>query len=164
MVAQLARAQALVLRRGGAGLQRLGLLDQRADHERLPAGAQLLADAFVGPRALALAGAQVRLHRPAARGQLAQDRDVEVGEAAEPQRPGDGRGGHVQDVGGEALGRLGVQRGALAHAEPLLLVHHGHRQAVEGHGLLDQRVRSHHQRQLAAGQPSHDVARPASSR
>ena len=54
-VLELAVAQPLVLGGRGARLQRLGLLDQRADDERLAPGAQLLADALVGALALALA-------------------------------------------------------------------------------------------------------------
>ena len=65
-VAQLAAAQPLVLRGRGARLQRLGLLHQRADDERLAPGAQLLADAVVGPRALALGGGDVGVDRPPA--------------------------------------------------------------------------------------------------
>ena len=53
VVLELAAAQALELGRGGARLQRLGLLDQRADDERLAAGVELLADALVGAGALA---------------------------------------------------------------------------------------------------------------
>ena len=64
---QLAAAQALELGGRGARLQRLGLLDQRADDERLAPGAQLLADALVGARALALGGGDVRVDRPPAR-------------------------------------------------------------------------------------------------
>ena len=59
-------------RRPRLRLQRLGLLHERADDERLAAGAQLLADALVGARALALAAGDVRLDRPAAARQLAQ--------------------------------------------------------------------------------------------
>ena len=65
-VRELGRLQALVLRGGRARLQQLGLLHQRADDERLAAGAQLLADALVGARACALAVGDVRLDRLAA--------------------------------------------------------------------------------------------------
>ena len=65
--AQLGPREALVLGGGGARLQRLGLLDQRADDERLAAGPQLLADALVGARALALGRGHVGVDRPAAR-------------------------------------------------------------------------------------------------
>ena len=73
-VLELAVAQALVLGGRRARLQRLGLLDQRADDERLAAGAQLLADALVGARALALAARDERVDRLAAARQLAQRR------------------------------------------------------------------------------------------
>src|SRR4051794_11061568 len=50
-VLELGRLQALVLARRGARLELLGLLDERADDERLAPRAQLLAHALVGPRA-----------------------------------------------------------------------------------------------------------------
>ena len=58
----------------------------------------------------------------------------------------------MQDVRLQAFRGLAVQRGALAHAEAVLLVHDRNRQAVEGHVLLDQRVGADDQRELAAGQ------------
>ena len=126
--------------------KRLGLLDERADDERLAAGAQLLADALVGALALALAGDDVRLDRLAAARQLAQRRDVERAEARQPQRARDRRRGHVQHVRGQARPRLGVQRGALAHAEAVLLVDDGDREVGEHDGVLDQRVRADDER------------------
>ena len=66
------RREPLVLGGRGTGLERLGLLDERADDERLAPGAQLLADPLVGAGALALAGRDVRGDRPAALRQLAQ--------------------------------------------------------------------------------------------
>ena len=59
VVLELAAAQALVLGGRGARLQRLGLLDQRADDERLAAGVELLADALVGARALGVGAGDV---------------------------------------------------------------------------------------------------------
>ena len=50
--------------------------------------------------------------------------------------------------GREPVGRLGVERGALAHAEAVLLVHHDHGEVAELHRVLDQRVRAHHQLEL----------------
>ena len=71
VVLELAAAQALELGGGGLGLQRLGLLDQRADDERLAAGVELLADALVGAGALVVGagdeGARSAAARPAAR-------------------------------------------------------------------------------------------------
>ena len=123
-VLELGRLQALELGGRGARLQRLGLLDQRADHERLAAGAQLLADALVGPRALALAGGDEGVDRAAAGGQLAQHGDVEVAVGGQRERARDRRGGHVQHVRREARRRLAVERAALVDAEAVLLVDH----------------------------------------
>jgi len=157
VVGQLAGAQALVLRRRGACLQRLGFLDERTDDERLAAGVELLADALVGAGALAVAGGDVRRDRPAPSWQLAQRRDVEVPVAQERHRARDRRGGHVQDVRDELRRRLRVQRRALAHAEAVLLVDDDDRQPVEAHVLLDERVRADDERQLAAGELADDV-------
>ena len=52
-VAQLPGPQALELGRGRPRLQHLGLLHQRAHHERLAAGPELLPDPVIGPLALA---------------------------------------------------------------------------------------------------------------
>ena len=121
-VGELGRAQALELGGRRAGRQRLGLLDERADDERLAAGAQLLADALVRALALALAADDVRLDRLAPARQLAQRGDVERAERGQPQRARDRRRGHVQHVRREPGRRLGVERRALAHAEAVLLV------------------------------------------
>ena len=132
----------------GARLERLGLLDERADDERLAAGAQLLADPLVGARALALGRRDVRLDRPAPRGQLAQHGDVEVAVGGQRERARDRRRGHVQHVRREAVRRLAVERAALVDAEAVLLVDDRDGEAVELDGGLDQRVRA--DEQLAA--------------
>ena len=64
--------------------------------------------------------------------------DVEV--AVEDEREGarDGRRGHDQNVRAVALA---AERGALRHAEPLLLVAHGEREVGRLHVRLQQRVR-----------------------
>ena len=98
VVAQLAAAQALVLGRRRARLQRLGLLHQRAHDERLAPGVELLADEVVGARALGVGRRDVRLDRLAAARQLAQRGDVEVAVAQQRHRARDRRRGHVQDV------------------------------------------------------------------
>ncbi len=167
VVLQLAAAQALVLGGRGARRQRLGLLDERADDERLPAGVELLADALVRAGALGVGRGDVRRHGPAAARQLAQRRDVEVAVAQQRHRARDRRRGHVQDVRHQALLRLGVERRALAHAEAMLLVDDDDGEAVEAHVGLDERVRADDERQLAAGELVEDVGcagRPASSR
>ena len=71
-VLELRRAQPLELRGRRARLQRLGLLDQRADDERLAPGAQLLADALVRALALAVRAGDERLDRLAPARQLAR--------------------------------------------------------------------------------------------
>ena len=132
-VRELALRQPLVLGGRGARLERLGLLDERAHDERLAAGAQLLADALVGARALALAverRASSIGRRP--RGQLAQHRHIEVAVRGQRERARDRRGGHVQDVrAGVPAAPLRVERRALAHAEAVLLVDDRDREPVE---------------------------------
>ncbi len=152
IVAQLAAAQALVLGGRRARLQRLGLLNERAHDERLPAGVELLADEVVGTRPLGVGGGDVRRDRLAAARQLAQRRDVEVAVAQQRHRARDRRGGHVQDVRHEPALSLGIERGALAHAEAVLLVDDDDGQAVELDIGLDERVRADDERQLAGRQ------------
>ena len=79
-------------------LQRLGLLDERADDEALAPLRDLLADPLVraGARAGAVDG--VRLDRLAPGRQLAQDRHVEVAVGGQRERARDRRRGHVQRV------------------------------------------------------------------
>jgi hypothetical protein len=54
--------------------------------------------------------------------------------------------------------RLALERGALPDAEAVLLVHHRQRQVAELDAVLDQRVRAHHQRELAGLEPAQDLA------
>ena len=63
VVGELAAAQPLVLDGRRARRQRLGLLDQRADDERLAARVELLADALVRARPLAVGRRDVRRDR-----------------------------------------------------------------------------------------------------
>jgi len=83
---------------------------------------------------------------------LAQARLVEVAVLAERQRARDRRRRQVQRVRRAAGGGLGLERGALAHAEAVLLVDDGDRQRGEAHGVLDQRMRADDERALAARQ------------
>ncbi len=99
--------------------------------------------------------------RPAARGELLEDRDVEVAVGGQGERARDRRGGHVQHVRGDAVRRLAVERAALVDAEAVLLVDHRHGQAVELDGLLDQRVGPDQQLQLAAGELAEQVGAAA---
>ena len=86
----------------------------------------------------------------------------------ERERARDRRGGHVQDVRARrSVRRLRVQRGALAHAEAVLLVDDGDREPREVDVLLDQRVRADDEAQLAASRACRARrrgGRPASSR
>ena len=58
---------------------------------------------------------------------------------------------------GQTGARLAIQRGALAHAEAVLLVYDGEREAIELDRLLDQCVRANQQPQLAGAQALHHV-------
>ena len=93
----------------------VGLLDERADDERLAALVHLGPDELVGARALVAAGNTLRLDRPAAGGHLAQfaEVDVAVRSVFESERR-DGRRGHGQVVGH----RPGGLRGASDVAPP----------------------------------------------
>ena len=62
------------------------------------------------------------------------------------------------------LRRLGIERGALAHAEAVLLVDDDKREVAELDRLLDQRVRADHQLQLPVGQPAEQIASPRRAR
>ena len=138
------RLQPLVLRDGGLRLQRLRLLDQRADDVRLPPRRHLLGDQPI--RLLPLpARAPARDDRLAPGGHLVQHRDVEIAVERQRQRARDRRRRHHQHVRADALLAQGV---ALLHAEAVLLVHHRQPQALERHALLDQRVRAHGDRRL----------------
>ena len=65
---------------------------------------------------------------------------------------------HVRAVAGR---RLGVERGPLTNAEPVLLVDDHDRQARELNRLLDQRVGPDQQRQLAAVELAEQVGAAA---
>ena len=79
----------------------------------------------VGPAPVGLT-AEHSLHGLAARRQLVEHADVEVAEERHRERAGDGRGGHDQHVRVQALV---AERGALQHAELVLLVDDAERQA-----------------------------------
>ena len=164
VVLELAAAQALELGGGGTRLQRLGLLDQRADDERLAAGVELLADALVGAGALAVGRGHEGLDRPPAGGQLAQHGHVEIAVGGQRERARDRRRGHVQHVGRQPGRRLAVERAALVDAEAVLLVHDRDREPVELDRLLDQRVRADQQFELPARQLAEQVGAAAGGR
>ena len=78
----------------------------------------------------------------AAGGQLVQHRDVQVAVEQQPQRAGDGRGAHDQQMG--AFGLAG-QDAPLPHAEAVLLVHDGKAQVFELYLVGQHRMGAHHQ-------------------
>ena len=155
---QLAQADRLALGRDGALGLDARLVDERHDDERPVAGGRLLADLL--PRAVEVVrAADPGPDRDAAGRRRAQVRDVEVGVEHLAERPRDRRRGHQQDVRRPAAG-LGLERVALADAEPVLLVDDDEAEVAERDGLLDQRVRADHDGRL----PERDVVerlRPA---
>ena len=99
----------------------LGADDQRADDEGLAAGAQLpRTSSKAAPRSPSPISRVSTGLRPG--GQLAQRGRVEVAVGGQREGPRDRRRGHVEDVRRQALGRLGVERPPLLHAEAMLLV------------------------------------------
>ena len=144
-------------------------LDERADDERLAAGAQLLADALVGARRARARRATTCVSigwRPLR--QLAQRGDVERAEGGQAQRARDRRRGHVQHV------RREPRRGALASSAarwrtPKRCCSSTTATARRSNTtvVLDQRVRADDERQLAGARAcpaGRRAARPASSR
>ena len=158
-VGELAGAQPVGLLGRGLRLELLRALDQRTDDVRLAALAQPLADELVGAGPLLLPH-HPGLDRPAPRRQLAKDGGVEIAVGGQRQGPRDRRRGHVEDVRRRPSGPLGVERGALADAEAMLLVDDADREPVEGDVGLDQRVRPDHHPELAGGEPAERLAAP----
>jgi len=70
----------------------------------------------------------------------------------------------VEDVGGEPGRRLLLERRTLADPEAVLLVDDHQRQVAELDGLLDERVRPHHHRELARLEPREYVPPPTRRR
>ena len=116
------------------------------DHERPVPQRRLGPDAV--PRALEVVRpADPRADRHAAGGWRPERRHVEVRVQDLAERARDRGRRHQQDVR-RAAGRLGLERPALLHAEPVLLVHDGQREVGERHLVLEQRVRPDHDRRL----------------
>ena len=89
------------------------------------------------------------------RGQLVEDRQVEVPVEGLGQRPGDRRRGREQEMRIEALLAQGRP---LPHAEPMLLVDHGETQPLERDALDDEGVCPDDHIELARREPREDVA------
>jgi hypothetical protein len=132
--------QPFELGRGGAQIHLFRFVHQGIHHVPLPAGFQLSlhrpVDVRPSPPAL-----QHRLHGGPARGDLVQEAQFQIAVERQGHGPGDGGGGHHQDVGSPLL----PQRHPLPHTEAMLFVHHHQPQAGEPDLLLDQGVGAHHQ-------------------
>ncbi len=129
----------------GLQLQRLGLLDEGADPVGLRALGAALADApdhLVAPRLVH----ELRDHGRAPRGQLVDDRHVEVRVVAHRERARNRGRAHHELV---RLGALAGEGEPLRHAETVLLVDDGEPQAVEGDLVLEERVRADRELRLA---------------
>ena len=111
------------------------------------------ADKIVHPLALVLMD-HIGLHRRAARGQLVDDRHIQVPVYDERQRPRDGRGRHDQHMGGRhpALLRFASQGGPLGHPEAVLLVGHDQGQPPELYLGGDQGMGADDQIDFSGGQ------------
>src|SRR6202011_5563860 len=102
-------------------------LDERADHEHLATGVDLLADEVVGIGPLfgrdepSLDGSPARWH-------LVEDRDVEVTEERQAERARNGGGGHRQEMR-RALALLPDGQ-PLTDPEAMLLIDDGQRQVL----------------------------------
>ena len=88
------------------------------------------------------------LMRPAARGQLVNDRHVQLAVERQPQRARDGRGRHHQQMRVVALAHELL---ALRHAELVLLVNDHQAKVLRREPALDQRMGADRERRLAAG-------------
>ena len=134
--------QPLVLGRRRLHVERLRLLDERADDERLPPLLDLAAQETLRVAAFVRAHPR-RPDRLASRRQLVHHRDVEVAVERQRQRARDRRRGHHQHVRRvRRLRALLAERRALHDAEAVLLVDDGDAEVVEAHAALDERVRA----------------------
>ena len=120
--------------------------DAGHDHERAAPLRRLVADPLPGAVEV-VRPPDARPDRDPARRWRPQGRDVEVRVQHLAERARDRRRRHQQDVR-RAARRLRLERAALLHAEPVLLVDDGQREVGERHLLLEQRVRPDHDRRL----------------
>ena len=133
---------------GGDGLHVVfSLVDDGAYDVCLPPGGQLPAHKAVHVRAL-FARDGIGLDGCAPGRQFIQHRDVQVSEHQKPQRAGNGRGAHHQQVG---MVGLGGQQAALPHAEAVLLVRHRKAQPREFHARAQHSVSTYHQFHFTRG-------------
>ena len=131
----------------------LVFLHHRAYHKYLPPFVYKLFNEAVQPLTIAFIHGE-GVHLLPARRQLVDDGDVQVAVDDEGERPGDGGGGHDEDVGRFALLR---QRAALVHAEAVLLIRDHQRQIGKRHVLRQKRVGAHDQIDLSGGKGCLDL-------
>jgi len=148
------RLEAFEARFGVGEIDRLGFLHQRADPVDKFSGRQRPADGVHDFAETAIRH-RAGIDRLPSRRLLAQLRDVHVAEISQHQRARDRRGTQHQHIDATAFGG---QRQALAHAKTMLLVDHGERQCLEHHVILDQRVGTDQEIDLATRQPRQDIA------
>src|SRR5262249_28469800 len=117
----------------------LRLLDERIDDVRLPARRDLVADAGGHALAPGLAG-ELRADGRPAWWELVGRRGREVAVEREGERPRDRRRAHDEHVELRAGVGLPLERGALQHAEAMLLVDDREPEPVERDALLDEGV------------------------
>ena len=139
-------AQPLVLRDRRRRLHPVRSLDERADDEGSVPRGDLGAHAAEGLLGAELAARPAGLDGDAPGRQLVQHRHVEVAEEHHRRGPRDGRRGHHEHVGIRARlafdGALLAQRGALLHAEAVLLVDDDDPEGAEAHVVGEQGVRA----------------------
>ncbi len=126
----------------------------RTDDVRLPAGAEFGAYLFIHRRAL-LGSDDFGHDGLPSEWHLVEEREVEVAVDGEGERARDGRRGHGEEVGDDAI--LSDEGAALARAEAVLFVDDGVREVFELHGLLDERVRADEDGNLAVPDPLQEL-------
>ena len=143
--------------RGAAG-DRVGLLDGGADPVRLLAAPAGPADA--GHDLGAAPGGRHRgADRSPSRRKLVDDRDVEIGVRGHGEGARDRGGGHDELMRAQCAAlALAAQCEPLLDPEAVLLVDDDEPEVRERHVRLEQRVRSHRDRGLAAGDAGQDPA------
>ncbi|MPM41284.1 hypothetical protein SDC9_87934 [bioreactor metagenome] len=127
------------------------LLHRRADHVDLTPLSRQAAHEAIHPLPLGFSD-EKGLYRAAAWRQLVNHRKIQIAVNHQRQSAGNGRGRHHQNVRQLLPTALLRQRGALIHAEAVLLVGDHQSQPGKGHPLGQKRVRAHRNLHLALGQ------------
>ena len=147
---------------GGGEVDRLALLDQRADPISLPARGDMAAEP-VDHLGQPLGADHPGLDRLAARRHLVEPADVHLAIMGERQRARDRRRGHHQQMR-RPLGLL-REHHPLRDAEAMLLVDHREAELLVGDRLLEDGVGADQDVDRAVGEPHQaGFARPAPSR